>query len=483
MDSLSDQQLLRDYAERRSEAAFAQLVRRHVDLVYSAALRMVRDAHLAEDVAQGAFLALAQNARQLTDRPVLSGWLHCTARNLAAKVVRTDARRRARESRYIGTAMNELLAAEADASWDHLAPHLDAALGELSETDRDAVVLRYFEGKSAHEMAQVLGVSDDAAQKRVTRAVERLREFLAQRGVSVGAGGLAVLLAANAVQSAPSGLAITISAAATLAGTTVSTSTALAATKAIAMTTIQKTIIGAAFIVTIGTGIYEARQASQLRQQVRTLQQQQTPLAAQIKQLQRERDEATNQTALLASQIEEGTAKHLELLKLRGEIGVLRQRIAELQRPLQGGDSLANPQTMVDSRFNPEDYQITTYPDGPDDILTNGYGHPFNYSFPASPTQRCSIHGLLNQCMEVSGWRYLIDKDVATGSVNFGSPNVLNGAEWVAAFEQALQTGAPEWLDRQSHRIHQGNLVLLRYPDDKTVLVLPADKAINYRYH
>src|SRR6266581_674620 len=113
MKSLTDQQLLRDYSEHRSEAAFAELVGRHVDLVYSAALRMVRDAHLAEDVTQGTFVALAQNAWQLTDRPVLSGWLHRTAQNLAANVVRTDVRRRAREQE--AAAMNELHEPDADA--------------------------------------------------------------------------------------------------------------------------------------------------------------------------------------------------------------------------------------------------------------------------------------------------------------------------------------------------------------------------------
>ena len=266
MNSLTDQQLLRDYTGRRSEAAFAELVRRHVDLVYSAALRMVRDAHLAEDVTQGVFVALAQNARQLTDRPVLSGWLHRTAQNLAAKAVRSDVRRRAREQE--AAAMNELLSAEPDAVWEHIAPHLDAALGELSEADRDALLLRYFERKSAREMAQTLGISDEAAQKRVNRAVERLREFFAKRGVTVGASGLVVVISANAVQAAPAGLAVTISTAAALAGTTFTTAATATATKTIAMTTLQKTIIGATLAVAVGTGIYEARQDSQLRDQV-----------------------------------------------------------------------------------------------------------------------------------------------------------------------------------------------------------------------
>src|SRR5438876_11252427 len=105
MNNLTDQQLLRDYTEARSEVAFAELVRRHVDFVYSAALRMVRDAHLAEDVTQGVFVALARTAHQLANRPVLSGWLHRTAQNLAANAIRSDVRRRAREQE--AAAMNE----------------------------------------------------------------------------------------------------------------------------------------------------------------------------------------------------------------------------------------------------------------------------------------------------------------------------------------------------------------------------------------
>ena len=324
MNSLADQQLLYDYAAHQSDAAFAELVRRHIDLVYSAALRMVGDTHLAEDVTQSAFVALAQNARQLTGRAVLSGWLHRTAQNLAANAVRSEVRRRAREQE--AAVMNELLSAESDATWETIAPHLDAALGELNDAERDALLLRYFERKSAREMAAILGTSEDAAQKRVSRAMERLREFFSKRNVTVGASGLAVLISANAVQSAPIGLAATISAAAVLAGTVVSTSTAIAATKTIAMTTLQKTIVGAALIAVVGTGVFEAHQASQLRDQVQTLQQQQAPLAEQIQELQRERDDATNQLAgLLAENSRlKSNSKGTELLKLRGEVTTLR---------------------------------------------------------------------------------------------------------------------------------------------------------------
>jgi RNA polymerase sigma factor (sigma-70 family) len=203
VNSRTDQELLLEYSAHRSEAAFAELVRRHLDLVYSSALRMVCDTHLAEDVTQGVFVALAQNARQLGDRAILSGWLHRAAQNLEANTVRCAVRRRAREQE--AAAMNKSLSAETDASWKDIAPHLDAALGELAEADRDALLLRYFERKSAQEMAQVLGISDVAAQKRVSRAVDRLREFFAKRGVTVSAGGLVVLISANVVLVAPAG--------------------------------------------------------------------------------------------------------------------------------------------------------------------------------------------------------------------------------------------------------------------------------------
>jgi RNA polymerase sigma factor (sigma-70 family) len=284
---------------------------------------MVCDSHLAEDVTQAAFVALARSAPQLTECAVLSGWLHRTAQNIAAQTVRTDVRRRVREQE--AAAMNELLANESDAVWEHIAPHLDAALGELGEADRDALLLRYFERKSAQEMAQILGVSDEAAQKRVSRAVERLREFFAKRGVTVGASGLVVVISANAVQAAPAGLAVTISTGAALVGTTVTTTATATAVKAIAMTTLQKTLIAATITAAVGTGIYEARQVSKLRTQVETLQQQQAPLTEQIQQLQSERDEATQQLASLRDENERLNRNTGELLRLRGEVSLLRR--------------------------------------------------------------------------------------------------------------------------------------------------------------
>jgi len=326
----TDAQLLQAYAERHSEPAFAELVRRHVDLVHSAALRMVGDAHLAQDVSQATFVALAKNATQLTDRPVLAGWLHRTAQNIAAQTVRTDVRRRAREQKAV--AMNELLTAEPEVTWEAIAPHLDAALGELNESDHDILLLSYFEGKSARQMAQILGISDEAAQKRASRAVERLREFFAKRGITVGASGLILVITANAVQAAPVGLALTISAAAAIAGTTLATTATITATKAIAMTALQKITVTATIAVLAGVGIYEARQASQLRGQVQTFQQQQAALTEQVQQFRNERDDAFRQLATLREENKRVSANTNmpELLRLRGEVGLLRQATIEL---------------------------------------------------------------------------------------------------------------------------------------------------------
>src|SRR3954468_3501166 len=218
MSGLTDHELLRNYSAEGSEAAFAELVRRHVDFVYSAALRMTRDSHLAEDVTQGAFLALAQCAHKLPNRVVVPGFLHGAVRNIAAKAIRSQVRRRAREKEAV--AMNE--AEQTAAIWEQVTPHLDQALAQLNESDRDALLLRYFQKQTAREIAEAFGTSEEAAQKRVSRAIERIRELLIRRGVTVGANGLLLGLSTFAVQAAPAGLGIAITNSALSATTTTS---------------------------------------------------------------------------------------------------------------------------------------------------------------------------------------------------------------------------------------------------------------------
>ena len=272
----TDLELLTRYTRDRAEDAFAELVRRHLNLVHSAAFRQVRSSQLAEEVAQSAFTDLARNAHRLAPGTIVTAWLYQVTRRTAIDVVRRESRRQLREQ--IATEMNAINATTAD--WTQIEPLLDDAMATLGDTDRAAVLLRFFENKSLREVGQTLGTSDDAAQKRVTRAVERLREFFVQRGATVGAGGLVAVLSANAVQAAPVGLAATISTTAALAGTSLASTTTVTAAKAIAMTTLQKTLITATVAVLAGVGIYEARQVSVLQRRVQDFEHQQSPVPA-----------------------------------------------------------------------------------------------------------------------------------------------------------------------------------------------------------
>ena len=197
----------------------------------------------------------------------------------------------------------------------------------LGETDRAALVLRFFENKTTREIADALKLNEAAAQKRVTRALEKLRGLLAQRGIKTTAAALSVVITAHAVQAVPVGMVATITAAATVASTTLVTTTIATATKTIAMTTLQKTIVAATVAALAGAGIYEARQATNARAEVQTLQQQ----VEQNQQLQKERDDATNRLALMAEEITrlKSNPNQNELLKLRGEVTRLKQVTAK----------------------------------------------------------------------------------------------------------------------------------------------------------
>lgn len=326
MQPQSDAQLLRAYAEHGNEPAFTELVQRHTNLVYSAALRQVEVPATAAEISQNVFVSLARDAKnlgpKLTSEASLAGWLCRSARNLSLNHRRDEFRRVTRERH----AMEQLLStSDAAPDWDKLRRVLDDAMAELNETDHDALVLRFYQNQDFHTVGTTIGVSDDTAQKRVARALDKLRNLLAQRGIRATTTTLGVVITANAVQAAPVGLALTISAAA-LAGTAVTTSTVIAATtKTIVMTTLQKTLVTTTIAVVAGFGIYEARQAAQLRDQVQTLQRQQTALTEEIQQLQEDKNQATNRLSAVAAEIEKARSASNELLRLRGEITVLRR--------------------------------------------------------------------------------------------------------------------------------------------------------------
>lgn len=200
---MEDHQLLADYARTGSEAAFAQLVERHLGLVHAAARRQVNDDALAADIAQAVFLLLARKAGSFGPKSVLAGWLFRTTRFVAARTQRAEFRRQRREQEAV--AMQDLHAT--DAHWNRLAPELDAALARLGETDRNALLLRFAEGRNHREVGAALGLSEEAAKKRVNRAVEKLRGTLANQGVTLTALALAGLLTDRLCAAPPAGLA------------------------------------------------------------------------------------------------------------------------------------------------------------------------------------------------------------------------------------------------------------------------------------
>ncbi len=322
--------LLASYARTGSESAFRELVSRYIDLVYSTAYRLVGgDAESAQDVAQTVFLALAAKAGTLPKDVMLGGWLHQHTRFVAGELMRTERRRQLRERQ----------AAEMNAIEDHtqsnlaqVAPVLDEAIGQLDAEDRTAILLRFFERKDFRSVGQALGSSEEAARKRVDRALEKLHGLLKHRGATLSAAALGTALATEAVTAAPAGLAGAVTAAA-LSGTTVTTTTVIAATKGIAMTTLQKTIVVATVAVLTGAGIHEARQAASARAEVQTLQQQRTPLTEQIQQLQHQRDEAKNQLVALTDEIAKVKGNTTELLRLRGLVARLRGETSQINDP------------------------------------------------------------------------------------------------------------------------------------------------------
>ncbi|MDB6058667.1 MAG: hypothetical protein JWO95_2511 [Verrucomicrobiales bacterium] len=398
MSELNDPELLAKYASHHSEQAFSELVERYIALVYSAALRQVRNPHTAEDVTQAVFTILAEKAPTLIRHPALAGWLCRTTHFVARNALKSEFRRQHREHQ---AHMQSLLNDSDDSAWTQVAPMLDEAVAQLNELDRNAVVLRFYRKQSLDQVGNALGISTDAAQKRISRAVEKLRAHFNKRGATLSSVALIGVITANSAKAAPLGLSLSITPTA-IQGATASTTTA----------TLAKTTI-----------------------------------------------------KLMAwTKLKTTAAVCIGVLALTGAATITVQKL----KP---------------ANFDPAGFHATTYPTGDPaamQYMTNSYGHPLNYTFPISPVTGCSINGLLNQCMEVSGWRYLIDKEIAGGSVKFGPDKVMNGAEWVAAFESALQTNTPEWWDPTRKKFRNENLVLIRYPKQKTVLVVTKDKASKY---
>lgn len=245
MPESDDISLLREYVDNDSESAFASLVTRHINKVYAVALRHTRNVQQAEEITQAVFVILAQKARRFGKGVVLSGWLYQTARLTALTLVRSEIRRTRRQQE--AQMQTELNKPEADV-WSQVMPLLDSAMAGLSEKDRHAVVLRFFDDKSLKEVGTALGGSEEAAKRRVHRAVEKLRHFFARHGVVVSSAVLMTAIAANSVQAAPANLAPAATALALAKGATASATTSIliSAAKHLMAWTKAKTAIGAA---------------------------------------------------------------------------------------------------------------------------------------------------------------------------------------------------------------------------------------------
>ena len=317
-----DAELLGRYASERSESAFTELIRRHVDLVYSAALRLAGgDIHRAQDVTQQVFTELARQARRLRNHPALAGWLYTTTRLVALRANRTEQRRKAREQE--ANSMNELLRnPTSEPAWDDLLPVLDEAMHRLGEKDRVAVLLRYFQNQSLKEVGARLGLSENAARMRVERALEKLRAQLARKGVTTTATALALALTGNAATAAPTAFVATLTGG-SIAGAAAAGGTTFTLLKFMTTTKLKTGIIGTIAAASVATTLVIQHQAqARMRAADASFRQQADELAR----LQSERERLAN----LLAQAPGADDRSSELLRLRDEAAMLRPQTNDL---------------------------------------------------------------------------------------------------------------------------------------------------------
>lgn len=328
-------QLLADYVASGSETAFRDLVSRYVDLVYSAAVRLVNgDTHLAEDVTQTVFADLAKLARTLSRDVMLGGWLHRHTCFVASKVLRTERRRQERER--LAVEMNSLEDHSA-ANLASLAPVLDEAVNQLSAEDRAAILLRFFEQHDFKSVGEALGSNEEAARKRVDRALDKLHSLLRVRGVTLSGTALATTLAAGSVVAAPAGLALTVS---TVALTTAAAGagTTLTILQIMSMTKLKVAVVTAVVAAGITIPLVLQQQTKNQLAEVKA--------ALQLERAQTEKLTAENlRLAKLAAYPGPTSASTnnpaLELLRLRGEVARLRQDVASERQRTNGPSALS----------------------------------------------------------------------------------------------------------------------------------------------
>lgn len=313
----SDDDLLRQYVCDSSNPAFTELVRRYLDAIYSAALRHVRSSALAEEVSQSVFLDLSKNAAKLKSGQPLIAWLYLVTRRTAIDFIRRESRRQTREQ-----TASEIAAMKSSPSvWVQIEPFLDEALETLNEEDRQALLLRYIACKSLREVGENLGTSEDAAQKRISRALERLRTLFARRGIVITAAGLATDLSANVVSSAPAGLGATVAAGAFPAAAIV---------HSVAMTALNKTLIAASVVIAAGL-VYQNQLIATQRDQTSQLEQEIAGQKTVAIHLQEERNRAEELLSKKRKELEENRAGATENATVEADLEAWLARVNQLK--------------------------------------------------------------------------------------------------------------------------------------------------------
>jgi RNA polymerase sigma factor (sigma-70 family) len=324
MKTTDSGRLLAAYARTASEAAFRELVARYMDLVYSAAVRLVgNDAELAKDVTQTVFAELAKKAPRLPRDVMLGGWLHHHTVYVASTLMRGERRRQARERQAVE--MNAL-EDHTEENLAQIAPLLDEAIDQLGAEDRTAILLRFFEQRDFPAVGEALGSNEEAARKRVSRALEKLHLLLKHRGVSLSAAALGTALASEAVTAAPAGLALSV--VGTALASAAAGGTALTVLNIMNMTTLKLGVIGAIVIGGVVTPLaIQYQSLVKQREENQALRQQVDQLAG----LEAENDRLSNLVARAHGAPSLGDEQLRELLRLRGEVGMLRAQTNQLE--------------------------------------------------------------------------------------------------------------------------------------------------------
>jgi RNA polymerase sigma factor (sigma-70 family) len=250
----NDAELLREYVESQSDAAFAELVGRHINLVYSTAFRMVREAALAQDIAQSVFVQLARKASTVREGNALPGWLYHVTHCQAANALRAERTRRQHETEAMMQAQLDTITA-----WEYIGSGLEEAMRTLSLAEQNLIVMRFFEEQSWQEVGKALALSEDTVQRRVGRALEKLRAYFTRRGVAVSASVLGLTIAANAVSAAPAGLASTVATASLAKAAGAGSSTLLTAIKTILTKKTTCAILTAAIVAAVSIPLIVAK--------------------------------------------------------------------------------------------------------------------------------------------------------------------------------------------------------------------------------